>query len=406
MNRRLVAALVAMVVLAAAVLPALPKIAVLDAQIPATMDKSVVVPITDKIAEELVHSNQYEVLDRANVEQVLKEKEFQVSGMVQDSDIKQAGKYLGADFVVVARVSLIENTYFISAKMINVESGAVTAQVSDQEEGKAAVLLTIAERVGRKLVGGVIEPEKAPTATASGTTGTGSTATKPTGTQSGPAASAKRGPRSTITVEVGLPLFSGAVRDAADEWVAYWTGGSGATLDSTGGLALSGRLSFYVVGPLYLGATADYAWQDVKYTDYYGSSYSEQTFSTLDIAASVGVGFAVGGSFQVYAGAKIGLGTVSLGNFFNSVNWTSSWEGDSSAGLAYGLEAGADLILFQIVTVGARLQWMATSVSSSSTIGQATPNFFNAPGGTYSAPYDFSVIRLDIGAGIALGGKK
>jgi hypothetical protein len=97
MNRKLLPVLLAFALIAVS-LPALPKVAVLDAVIPDSMDKAVVVPITDKIAEEIVNSRLYSVLDRANVEQVLKEKEFQVSGMVQDSDIKQAGKYLGADY--------------------------------------------------------------------------------------------------------------------------------------------------------------------------------------------------------------------------------------------------------------------------------------------------------------------
>jgi len=66
--------------------------------------------------------------------------------------------------VVVARVSLVEQTYFLSAKMIDVESGAVFAQASDQEEGKAAVLIKIAERVGKKLIGGVVEVAKVPEA--------------------------------------------------------------------------------------------------------------------------------------------------------------------------------------------------------------------------------------------------
>ena len=92
-----------------------PKVAVLDALIPDDMDRSVVVPVTDKIVEELVNSGLYTVLDRANIEQVLQEKEFQVSGLVKDTEVVQAGEYLGARYVVVARVSRIEETFFISA---------------------------------------------------------------------------------------------------------------------------------------------------------------------------------------------------------------------------------------------------------------------------------------------------
>jgi len=97
MNRRSAIFLVCVLLVSAASVGALPKVAVLDAVIPQSMDKSVIIPITDKIAEQIVASKQYSVLDRANVEQVLKEKEFQVSGMVQDSEIKQAGKYLGSN---------------------------------------------------------------------------------------------------------------------------------------------------------------------------------------------------------------------------------------------------------------------------------------------------------------------
>ena len=71
MNRASGLALAVLFAFAAVAVPALPKVAVLDAVIPETMDKSVVVPITDKIAEQIVASRQYSVLDRANVEQVL-----------------------------------------------------------------------------------------------------------------------------------------------------------------------------------------------------------------------------------------------------------------------------------------------------------------------------------------------
>lgn len=57
-------------------IPALPQVAVLDTILSAGMDPAVKSPITDKIVEELVKSGKYKVLDRANIAQVLKEKEF------------------------------------------------------------------------------------------------------------------------------------------------------------------------------------------------------------------------------------------------------------------------------------------------------------------------------------------
>jgi TolB-like protein len=137
---------------------AIPQVAVLDAVVPDDMDDSVIIPITDKICEELVNSGKYMVLDRAAVEQVLREKEFQLSsGLVRTEEIRKAGEYLGADYVVAARASKVGSTFFLSARMIDVKTGAITAQTSVEQQGTIDVLLQIAKAAGARLAGGVVE---------------------------------------------------------------------------------------------------------------------------------------------------------------------------------------------------------------------------------------------------------
>jgi len=147
-------------------LTALHKVAVLDAVLSSSIEESVNIGITEKISEQLVASGKFMVLDRTTVGQSLKEIEFQMSGLVSDVEIRNAGEQLssrlGASHVVVARVSFISGTYFITAKMIDVKTGEIAAQASDQAEGKASITLMIAERVGKKLAedasgGGVAE---------------------------------------------------------------------------------------------------------------------------------------------------------------------------------------------------------------------------------------------------------
>ena len=152
--------LVVILMLAAAVLTAQPKLAVLDAVLEEGLDPAIRVPITEKIIEQAVASGKYLVLDRANVTQVLEEKEFQVSGLVKNTEIKKAGEYLGANFVGVARVSKVGETYFISAKIIDVETGAIAVQASAEKKGDADVVFALATTVGTKLMGGKLTEQE------------------------------------------------------------------------------------------------------------------------------------------------------------------------------------------------------------------------------------------------------
>jgi hypothetical protein len=179
--------------LSAAAAAQLPKVAVLDTVLTSNVDKSVSMGVSERISEELVASGKYVVLDRTTVGQSLKEIEFQMSGLVSDEELQKAGdqlsRRLGASIVVIAQVSLVSGTYFISVKMIDVATGEIVAQASDQEVGKASVTLQIAQRAARKLA----SARKAPTAV-QGSTGEPAAevrgASVPSGTQSAQPASA------------------------------------------------------------------------------------------------------------------------------------------------------------------------------------------------------------------------
>ncbi len=160
MRRKLLAILLCLI--SARYAAALPKVAVIDAVLPQNMEKDVAIGITEKISEALVNSGKFTVLDRTSVDQSLKEIEFQMSGIVSDTEIKKAGERLGAAYVVAARVSLVAGTYFVTAKMIDVLTGEIAVQSSDQEEGKASITFKIAERVGTKLAQGAVVTAAAP----------------------------------------------------------------------------------------------------------------------------------------------------------------------------------------------------------------------------------------------------
>ncbi len=156
---------IALLVLGILILPAFafakPQVAVLDTVLAAGMDKTVAAPITDKLIEELVKSGKYTVIDRANVEEVLREKEFQLSyGVVKNEEMRRAGEFLGADLVMVANASRVGSTYVVSAKMIDVVTGEIVAQASSEQKGTIDVVLDVARAVGRQISGQKITVEE------------------------------------------------------------------------------------------------------------------------------------------------------------------------------------------------------------------------------------------------------
>ncbi|MBA7477281.1 hypothetical protein ES707_12686 [subsurface metagenome] len=361
-----------------------PKVAVLDAVIPDTMDSSVIVPVTDKIVEELVASGIYTVLDRINIEQVLQEKEFQLSGLVKDTEIKKAGEYLGANLVVVARVSRIENTFFISAKMIDVKTGAITAQTSDQQEGSEAILIGIAQNVGRKLAGGVIEETQEPVKVAR------REIQPPAQEQEKPAP-----PPAEITREeamagfklvasYSLPVFSGDVYTGMEDKMEEASGGS----YSTSGYGLDLYWSTLFDG-FYISASFGHtvlAYKDAA-NDY-------TVFSIDDLPFGGGLGYTFGKVLRLYSGAKIGVISLWLEDFWK-------WQGDGGDELTIclGLEAGADLFLFKHLVLSARVQYTNTSFKEDT--GEIFEATWTPAATTYDEPYPLNYLNTMIGIGFA-----
>jgi TolB-like protein len=144
--------------LCAAAVFSVPQIAVLDAILAPGIDPAAALPVTDKIIEEMVNSGKFTVIDRANVEQILTEKEFQLSsGIVRNEEVRQAGEYLGADFVIVANASRVGGTYVISAKMIDVVTGEIARIVGKQISGQEIVVAEATTKLEEKKVEVVVE---------------------------------------------------------------------------------------------------------------------------------------------------------------------------------------------------------------------------------------------------------
>ena len=137
---------------------ATPRVAVLGMVLAGGLDAMTVSWITDIIIEELSRSEKYQVIERSAVDLMLDKKEMRLpSGEVESKGVRQVGKYLDADFVVVTRAYQFGHPLVLEAEMIDVATGEIVhlaqASYSYEQLGDLNVLLDAANLVGRRLAG-------------------------------------------------------------------------------------------------------------------------------------------------------------------------------------------------------------------------------------------------------------
>jgi len=103
--------------------------------------------LSDYVNEELigyiVNDNALTVVDRANLDKISQEMDFQLSGEVSDATALSIGKKLGAQVLISGAVSAVGNTYRLRIKAISVETAQILGmQNVDVAQDKRIVALT------------------------------------------------------------------------------------------------------------------------------------------------------------------------------------------------------------------------------------------------------------------------
>lgn len=73
----------------------------------------------------ITNTDGYEGYDRADLEQIIGEHNFQRTGLVSDADIKKIGEFTGAQYVLIAEAAIDGSNMFITAKIIDVETARI-----------------------------------------------------------------------------------------------------------------------------------------------------------------------------------------------------------------------------------------------------------------------------------------
>lgn len=83
--------------------------------------------ISSKAVSRISRSNEYAAVERTDafIDALTKEQDYQLSGEVRDDQIAELGRRFGARYVAVFEASETDGLGFVSARMVDVESGLV-----------------------------------------------------------------------------------------------------------------------------------------------------------------------------------------------------------------------------------------------------------------------------------------
>ena len=136
------------------------KVAIFD---PAgSVDPSVREIVREEISSIIVNTDGYTVLERQLIDRVLEENRFQASGLVDDSQASEMGKRAGANLVFVTSMTLISSNYYLSFKLIDVETARIEKQQTAQTRRGSNDLIEIVQKIVGEMFGQTVIPAEIP----------------------------------------------------------------------------------------------------------------------------------------------------------------------------------------------------------------------------------------------------
>lgn len=107
------------------------------------VDKSSAQVLTDALGDEILRLKKLRLMERSQMQNILKEQGFQESGACDVSECAvQIGKILGIDLMIVGTIGKIGATHTISVRAVDISTSEVVASTRRSVKGEIDALLT------------------------------------------------------------------------------------------------------------------------------------------------------------------------------------------------------------------------------------------------------------------------
>ena len=109
--------------------------------------------LADVFLSALDGTGRFDIVDREDMGAILEEQRFQASDLMDEEEVVELGALVGVDFFVVCVVKSFEGLYYISSRLISIETGKVAKTVSRRCEAKIDFLPAMFTEVAYELGG-------------------------------------------------------------------------------------------------------------------------------------------------------------------------------------------------------------------------------------------------------------
>ena len=97
--------------------------------------------LTQTLTTKIIELSDYTVVERANIDKILKEQKFQHSGCTNSECAVEIGQLLNADLTVIGTVGKVGSTYTMQTRIIAVETGEALKSAEFTHRGQIDELL-------------------------------------------------------------------------------------------------------------------------------------------------------------------------------------------------------------------------------------------------------------------------
>ncbi|MEN9354010.1 MAG: Curli production assembly/transport component CsgG [Fibrobacterota bacterium] len=99
--------------------------------------------VTDALADELIKTGKVRVMERTQMEKILREQGFQKTGSCDGSECAvEVGKLLSIDRIVVGSLGKIGGSYTVTARSVNVGTGEILGSARRIQKGEIELIMT------------------------------------------------------------------------------------------------------------------------------------------------------------------------------------------------------------------------------------------------------------------------